>query len=132
MNDTTVVRILRPVSFEGDLLVESCYMLGTAVLPYTDLLTEAVKFSKDKGVPMILGCDANSHHTAWGSTDINPSLLLQFIADSELYILNRGNVPTFVTKNRKEVLDVTLASESISNQIDSWKVSLEPSFSDHR
>lgn len=132
--DTTVVRIFRPVSFGGDLLVASCYMPGTAVLPYTDLLTEAVKFSKDKGVPMILGCDANSHHTVWGSTDINPrgNLLLQFIADAELDILNRGNVPTFVTKNRKEVLDVTLASESISNQIDSWKVSLEPSFSDHR
>lgn len=119
--DTTVVRFSRPAALGGELLVASCYMPDKAVVPYTELLKETVKFSKKKGIPIILGCDSNSHHIVWGSTDINPrgSLLLQFIADTELGILNRGNVPTFVTKNRKDVLDITLASDNISNQIES-------------
>lgn len=132
--DTTVVRISRTAADGGDLLVASCYMPDTADCPYTDLLIKAMDFSKVNNIPIILGCDANAHHTIWGSTNINPrgSLLLQFIADTELTILNRGRVPTFVTKNREEVLDVTLASSCIVDQISSWKVSLTPSFSDHR
>lgn len=132
--DTAVVRVTRTAAQGGDVLIASCYMPGTAELPYTDLLTKAVEYSKEENIQIILGCDANSHHTVWGSTDINPrgTLLLQFIADRDLSILNRGNVPTFVTRNREEVLDITLASEGLVDQIESWRVSLTPSFSDHR
>lgn len=132
--DTAVVRITRDTAHGGDLLIGSCYMPDTADTPYTQLLTDAIEFSKVKGIPILLGCDANSHHTVWGSTNINPrgSLLLQFIAGADLEILNRGNVPTFVTKDRMEVLDITIASEGLANQIDSWRVSLTPNFSDHR
>lgn len=103
--DTVVVRVVRDAAQGGDLLIGSCYMPDMATLPYTELLTEAVEFSRENGVPMLLGCDANSHHIVWGSTNINPrgTLLLQFIVDRNLGILNRGNVPTFVTKNREEV-----------------------------
>ncbi len=132
--DIVVVRIARAASQGGDLLLVSCYMPDTAASPCSDLLTKVIEFSQENDIPLILGCDANSHHTVWGSTDINPrgTLLLQFIAQSNLNILNKGKVPTFVTRNRKEVLDITLASEDIADQIDSWRVSLEPSFSDHR
>ena len=40
--------------------------------------------------------------------------------------------PTFVTKRRKEVIDITLASPYISAQVSKWHVSEEPSNSDHR
>lgn len=74
------------------MLVASCYMPDTADCPYTDLLIKAMEFSKVNDVPIILGCEANAHHTVWGSTDINSrgSLLLQFIADVDLNILNKG------------------------------------------
>ena len=92
--DTTVVRIVRTAADGGDLLIASCYMPDTADCPYTDLLIKAIDFSKANNVPIILGCDANAHHTVWGSKDINArgSLLLQFIADANLNILNRGKV----------------------------------------
>lgn len=69
--DTTVVRITMKAEQGGDLLVASCYMPDAADCPYTDLLKKAIECSKEKNVPLILGCDANSHHTVWGSTDIN-------------------------------------------------------------
>jgi Endonuclease-reverse transcriptase len=64
---------------------------------------------------IVIGCDANSHHVAWGSTDTNSrgAALLEYIASSNLEILNRGNEPTFVTHNRSEVIDISLSSTAI-------------------
>jgi hypothetical protein len=55
-----------------------------------------------------MGCDDNTHHTVWGSTNTNQrgESLLGLMANN-LTIANQGNKPTFVTAVRKEVLDVT-------------------------
>ena len=84
--------------------------------------------------PLLLGCDANAHHTVWGSTDINSRGrdLLEYLVGTDLEILNRGNNPTFRTQNRKEVLDLTLCSEALIGKVTGWKVSEEESLSDHR
>lgn len=93
-----------------------------------------VEYCGRLGLPLIIGCDANAHHTVWASTNINlrGENLLEFILKVDLDILNVGSVPTFVTKNRKEVLDLTLGSTSIRHRIKRWRVSNEPSLSDHR
>ena len=57
---------------------------------------------------------------------------MEFILGNNLSILNIGNTPTFVTKNRREVLDITFSSSLIENLIHNWQVSSEPSMSDHR
>lgn len=46
--------------------------------------------------------------------------------------MNRGSKPTFVNYNREEILDVTLATSAISEQIHSWRVTDNETFSDHR
>jgi hypothetical protein len=56
---------------------------------------------------------------------------MEFICESDLVLLNRGNHPTFFNKNREEVIDVTLCSPSIENLIRGWHVSDEDSLSDH-
>lgn len=129
-----MVRLFGANPLGGDLLIASVYMPGTSIEPRTDKLAGAIAFAEAENIPIILGCDANAHHNVWGSTDINPrgTKLLQFIAGSDLGILNKGRVPTFVTKNRKEVLDITLASNGLIDQVQSWKVSEDCSFSDHR
>jgi hypothetical protein len=84
---------------------------------------------------LILGCDANAHHRdGWGSSDINPrgESLLQFLVCNNLYICNEGNRPTFVTRARREVIDITVCSEGMLGVIDGWHVSQEASLSDHR
>lgn len=68
--------------------------------------------------------DANAHHFAWGSTDINPrgENLFEFIMSTELMILNIGNKPTLKNKLRKEVLDISLCSPSLFPLIFTWNV----------
>jgi hypothetical protein len=57
---------------------------------------------------------------------------LKYIAHSNLEILNRGSEPTFVTRVKEQVIDITLYSASIWQEIVNWRVSKEVSLSDHR
>jgi hypothetical protein len=83
---------------------------------------------------LIVGCDANSHHTSWGSTNINNrgESLLNYIMANGLDIMNRGNRPTFVMSNMQEVIDITIATLYTGNFIKDWHVTEEVSYSDHR
>ena len=52
--------------------------LGSAYLPYDDIelpppgqLERLVMGCRAEGTHFIISCDANSHHTSWGSTNIN-------------------------------------------------------------
>jgi hypothetical protein len=49
-----------------------------------------------------------------------------------LDIMNRGNRPTFVTTNRQEVIDITIATFYARNLIKDWHVTEEVSCSDDR
>jgi hypothetical protein len=57
---------------------------------------------------------------------------MEFLVSSNLNILNRNNEPTFVVRNRKEVIDLTLGTNKIGDLVSNCLVSDEPSFSDHR
>ena len=61
---------------------------------------------------LILGCDANAHHTVWGSTYCNKygDELLEDILMFNLCLLNQNNEPTFITRNRSEVIDITICN----------------------
>jgi ribonuclease HI len=86
------------------------------------------------GIELIIGADANAHHTAWGSTDVNArgETLLDYIAGTNLDICNLGNRPTFLTRNRQEVLDVTLATVNTAGRIEKWMVDQEDFYPDHQ
>jgi hypothetical protein len=57
---------------------------------------------------------------------------MEFLAGSNLNILNHGNKPTFVVYNGKEVIGLTLGTNKIGNLVSNWHTSDEPSLSDHR
>ncbi|XP_046145464.1 uncharacterized protein LOC123988761 [Osmia bicornis bicornis] len=86
------------------------------------------------GLHLVIGCDANSHHTVWGSTNTNGrgTALLEYLATTGLEILNIGSSPTFVTSRRQEVIDLTLGSAKVTQVIKHWKVRDESTLSDHR
>nr|XP_012217537.1 PREDICTED: uncharacterized protein LOC105669249 [Linepithema humile] len=81
-----------------------------------------------------MGCDANAHHTVWGSSDTNERgrKVLEFLASTDLEILNTRDEPIFCTIARKEVLDITVCSRQLIQKVVEWRVSTEPSLSDHR
>ncbi|XP_062538720.1 uncharacterized protein LOC134206995 [Armigeres subalbatus] len=93
-----------------------------------------VSYCKKQNKSFIIGCDANAHHTVWASTDINNrgEYLLDYISKNEIDICNRGDAPTFMNAVRQEVLDLTLCSPFISDNINNWHVSSEESLSDHK
>ncbi|XP_076248033.1 uncharacterized protein LOC143187681 [Calliopsis andreniformis] len=100
---------------------------GTAVQKF-------MEFAQDKGVEVLIGGDMNAKHKRWGSTITNTKAeeLMEFILANGLVTLNRGNRHTFETVTRKEVLDVTMCSQSIAGKLKGWRVSSDISFSDHK
>ena len=56
------------------------------------------------------------------------NLLVWFFFCSAIEILP----PTFITRNRQEVLDIKLVSKELINKITNWRVLEEHSISDHR
>lgn len=117
-----------------DWVVASVYLPHDSDIHPTLDMVNLVNWAERKKMPLIVGSDANSHHTAWGSSDVNDrgTELLNFILTSQLLVLNRGGSPTFVTSRRREVLDITLCSQDIDSRIMNWRVSDEASLSDHR
>jgi len=89
--------------------------LASAYLPYEgneppqQNVRALIKHAQNNGNDVILGCDANAHHTLWGRNDINKrgESLLEF------------------------VLFTSLATNSDSLMIDNLHVSTECSFSNH-
>jgi hypothetical protein len=55
-----------------------------------------------------------------------------FIMAKGLDIMNKGNRPIFVTSNRQEVIDTTIATFYAGHFIKDWNVTEEVSCSDHR
>jgi hypothetical protein len=93
-----------------------------------------VRHCEDKNLYLIVGCNSNAHHTAWGSTNCNGrgEALIDFLNSLNLEILNRGNEPIFCTGSKQEMIDITLESYGLLESITGCEVSLEPSLSDHR
>ena len=80
-----------------------------------------------------MGCDANLHHTGWGSSNLNSrgQLLAEFLAALDLYWCNVDDTPIFRVANRNEVIDITLADSITLNRVTNWQISGNPSLSDH-
>jgi hypothetical protein len=133
--DLTVVKI-KTSSEEGPREI----ILGSAYPPYDDAepppakeLERLVTWCRVEGTHLIIGCDANSHHTFWRSTNTNNrgECRFNYIMANGLDIMNKGNRPTFVTSKRQEVIDIMIANFDADNFIKNWHVSEEASCSDH-
>ena len=110
----------------------SAYMAEENTAP-PQLVEEITAYCNLNNLPLVLGCDANAHHVAWGSSDTNErgEALMDFLASTNLAWCNKGHKPTFITRNRREVLDITLVTPHIFSKVNDWIVSDKPSFSDH-
>jgi hypothetical protein len=73
-------------------------------------LEELVQYCQNKNLYLIVGCNSNAHHNAWGSINCNDrgEVLVEFLNSSNLEILNQGNKPAFCSGYRQEVIDITL------------------------
>ena len=71
-----------------------------------------MRYCENENIQLLVGCDSNSHHFAWSSTNYNGrgEALIEFLNSTTLEILNKGSEPTFCTSARQEVIDITLGS----------------------
>lgn len=79
-----------------------------------------MSFCNRQNLNFIIGCDANAHHTSWGSSDINPrgEALFDYLISHETCVVNEGNDPTFSANGREEVLDLTICNSEIYHLIE--------------
>ena len=130
--DVVAVRV-KNVRREGDsfVFVSACMALEEPAPPV--IRKELLSFSDKDNIPTVIGTDANAHHTVWGSSNVNQRDMdaLTYCASANLHFCNMGNKPTFRTRKREEVLDLTLINRNAGNCIRDWHVSNVPSFSDH-
>lgn len=105
---------------------------GAANLPYDSPqpppapeLASLIDRMKNEESGLLLGCDANSHHISWGSTDTNgrTDSLNEFIMSENLLVSNRGSELTFKDARRQKVLDITICSVGLSSCEKNWRVS---------
>jgi hypothetical protein len=135
-SDATTVRIT--YAYGGgceELTVVSAYLpYDSDEPPPTKEVSDITEYCYSWKKQLIIECDANAHHTLWGSTSTNPrgESFVEFLMSSNLNILNHGNEHTFVVCNRKEVIDSTLGTNKIANLVSNWHIADEPSLSDHR
>lgn len=117
-----------------EVIIASVYLPYDSISPPpTQEMVELVDYCRAANLQLIMGADSNAHNIVWGSTNTNNrgEYLLEFIISNDLCVLNQGNEPTFDNGRRKEVIDITLATSRITNEITGWHVSREPSLSDH-
>lgn len=119
---------------DRQLVIASAYFAGDGDQTPPIEVQKLIKYCNSKKLPLLIGCDANAHNWIWGSNDTNQrgEYLLEFILKENLEIFNVGSTPTFVTRVREEVLDITFGTSSLNRVVRNWRVSDEPSMSDHR
>ena len=106
--------------------IESLYVV--------EKLKELYVFCKRSNRQLIVGGDFNAHHRNWGSENNNlrGENIVNFIAGTDLILLNNGSKPTFERANASTIIDLTLASQYFSTKIQDWKVLDEFTGSDHK
>ena len=119
---------------KDEIILMSAYLPFEEKNPLSDKMRALIEYCNEGNRNLVIGCDANAHHTVWGSTDCNRrgDELLEEILVYNLFLLNQGNEPTFITRNRKEVIDLTVCNNQCISYIKDWRVSNEETLSDHR
>lgn len=136
--DQTAVRMKLKMADGGkkELVMCSIYFPGIpeSMKIINDCFSKLVARCKTENLELIVGCDANAHHSLWGSKKIckRGEELLDYITSNNLQILNVGNEPTFVSGERMDVIDLTISTLQISRRIENWRVEKGDSFSDHK
>jgi splicing factor 45 len=80
-----------------ELIVASVYLPCVVDEPQpTREVRDIINYCHSRKEQLTMGCDANAHHTLWGSTGTNPrgECLMEFLVSLNLNVLNHGNEPT--------------------------------------
>ena len=119
------------------IMVVSLYLDGTKQRTIPKKLQEIVEFCRRKQLEILILADMNAHSCMWGETHTNRrgEDVEDFLFEHDLVTLNEGNVErsyTYYRSNSKSIVDVTVTSSGLAQQILDWEVTNEITTSDHR
>lgn len=112
----------------------SCYSSGNRDIEcFENMLDEIAGHIRNSAGKCIIAGDFNSKSPLWGMarSDNRGSIMEDWIAQNNLVVMNEGNKPTFQSENYTSILDVTLTTADIKDDVQSWDVLEEDSLSDH-
>jgi len=91
-------------------------------------------YCRRKNLPLVVAHDTNSHHPLWGCDSANNrgNRLCEFLATTDLEVVNVGCMLTYCAGNVQSIIDVTFVSRALCREIGHWKVSDVDTMSYHR
>ena len=117
-----------------ELILASSYMdgLNGSECPPNEI-KPLVNYAKQQNLPLIISSDANARHFMWGNTISNArgDELLDYLELNDLTWSNVGSTPTFDNNRWQAIIDLTIVNKQAENLVSNWRVSDEPSLSDH-
>ena len=88
---------------------------------------------KKGNAQVIIFSDTNAHSSLWGCDEGNKrgQMVEEFIGTENLVVHNTGTKFTYMSNTGNSIIDVTLSTTAISNEIIGWHVVDEVPMSDH-
>jgi len=117
------------------LLVSVYFQPGVNIDQHLDTLTSLV--TQFPGHQLLITGDINAHSEAWqsGKNDSRGEDIVRFLGSTDLYVLNRGHMPTFeVMRSGQRItsrIDVSFCNSQLLDKVVSWRVINDPVDSDH-
>lgn len=108
-----------------DFSICGCYISpNCSMREFTDVLANIGQEKASMGTNLVVLGDFNAKAHEWGSPviDARGEVLVEWMASLDLIAVNAGNAPTFVRKNSKSFINITMVTDSFSNSINDWKV----------
>ncbi len=111
----------------------SVYMdiLHQQVIP--DPMRRLMRRAQLRSKEVLIMADTNAHSTLWGCPTDNKrgELLEEYIFANNIAVLNKGDHFTFFNRRSATIIDVTLSTVGLADEIKDWKVVDDIQGSDH-
>ncbi len=96
-------------------------------------LKSLLRMANIKKKEVLIMADTNAHSTLWGCEETNRrgEILEDFIFSNNLRIHNKGDHFTFFNRRCATIIDVTLSTPGIDDEVKDWRVTNDVQGSDH-
>ncbi len=96
-------------------------------------LKSLLRMAHIKKKEVLIMADTNAHSSLWGCKETNRrgEILEDFIFSNNLRIQNKGDHFTFFNRRCATIIDVTLSTPGIDDEINDWRVTNDVQGSDH-
>ena len=141
-NQSDITAVIEVKASDGYVCVEFgayavivCYVSPNVPIEKLEHVLESMQRDLNRVKPLVIAGDLNSKSPIWGSPieDARGRLVADWLAQNGLLVANHGTEPTFVRRQCRSYLDVTLGNAKAIQKLSNWRVIAEKeNLSDHQ